>query len=64
MTKTANREAKRHMSHKMRRLDPNDSDVLREFSRKSPETGRPLFKMPEGTYKKVGERYIRQNKSE
>lgn len=55
---------KKHMSKKMRNLDPNDSDRLREYTRKNPDTGRPLFRMPEGTYKKVGDRYIKQDKHE
>lgn len=52
------KKLKHHMSKKMRRMDPNDSDVLREFTRKI--EGKPYFKMPEGTYKNVGGKYIRQ----
>lgn len=55
--------AKKMLKHdrKMKRLDPNDSDVLKKFSRYDKENNRPLFTMPEGNYKKVGERYIKDN---
>lgn len=43
------------------KLNKNDSERLREYSRLNPETGRPLYRMPEGTYKKVGDRYIKED---
>lgn len=53
----------REIAGKMRRIDPSDSDRLKKFSRISPDSGRPLFHYPEGTYKPKGNRYIRQNES-
>lgn len=41
------------------KMDKNDSDNLREFSRFSPDSQKPLYKMPEGTYKRVGDRYVK-----
>lgn len=57
--------AKKMLKHdrRMKRLDPNDSDVLKQFSRYDKENNRPLFTMPEGTYKPVGKRYIKQKDS-
>lgn len=48
----------REIAGKMRR-DPNDSDSLKEYSRRDPSSDRPLFRFPEGNYKKKGDRYIR-----
>jgi hypothetical protein len=48
------------MAWKMKRLDKNDSDVLKKFTRKNQDSGRPMFSFPEGRYKKVGDRYIKQ----
>lgn len=46
---------------KMKNLDKNDSEALKRFTRINPETGKPLFSYPEGRYKKVGDRYIKQD---
>lgn len=51
----------REIAGKMRR-DPNDSDRLKEYSRRDPSSDRPLFRMPEGNYKRKGDRYIRDTK--
>jgi hypothetical protein len=40
------------------KMNPNDSDNLREFSRES--EGKKYYRMPEGRYKQEGGRYIRQ----
>ena len=45
----------------MKNLDKNDSEALKRFTRINPETGKPLFSYPEGRYKKVGDRYIKQD---
>jgi hypothetical protein len=42
-----------------KKMNRNDSDSIREFSRINPDTGRPLFRMSEGNYKRQGDRYVR-----
>ncbi len=66
--KATAKSIKKHLAKKMRgkhdkpdRNDPNDSDRLRKFTRINPETGRPLFEMPIGTYKRRGDRYIKED---
>lgn len=44
------------MAKKM--IDPSDSDSVKEYSRTI--DGKRIFRMPEGLYKKVGDRYIKQ----
>ncbi len=40
------------------KYDPNDSDNLKEYSRTV--DGKKLYRMPEGNYKNINGRYIKQ----
>ena len=54
---------KKHIARKMKR-DPNDSDSLKEYSRRDPQSGRPIFRMPEGVYKHKGDKYIKEDRKQ
>lgn len=62
MRKWASTAQKKKIANKIKgKLDKNDSEVLRKFTRMNPETKRPQFEMPMGTYKKKGDRYIKED---
>ena len=48
------------MKSKIKKLDPNDEESLREYSR-TDENGKKYYRYPMGTYKRKGDRYIKED---